>query len=57
MTGCGGLGLNLRWVAGLLAVALVFILVAWWRFERRDMRVGGEGGWHIAIRGKRQKKR
>jgi ABC-2 type transport system permease protein len=47
-------GLNLRWVAGLLAVTLVFILVAWWRFERRDIRVGGEGGWHIAIRARRQ---
>jgi len=38
-------GLNGRWVAGLLAVALLFALLAWWRFQRRDIRVVGEGGW------------
>jgi hypothetical protein len=28
-----------------LALAILFAIVAWWRFERRDIRVGGEGGW------------
>ena len=35
------------WVAGLLGAAVVFTLLAWWRFERRDIRVGGEGGWQL----------
>ena len=38
-------GLNLTWVIGLVLPALVFAVLAWWRFERRDIRVGGEGGW------------
>jgi len=38
-------GLSLSWVAGLLAVAVLFAILAWWRFRRRDIRVGGEGGW------------
>jgi ABC-2 type transport system permease protein len=37
--------LRLAWVVGLSALAVLFALVAWWRFERRDIRVGGEGGW------------
>jgi hypothetical protein len=28
-----------------LAIALLFALLAWWRFERRDVRVAGEGNW------------
>jgi ABC-2 type transport system permease protein len=38
-------GLNLGWLAGLLAASLVLSLLAWWRFSRRDIRVAGEGGW------------
>ncbi len=38
-------GLNTTWLAGLLGLALLWALLAWWRFERRDIRVGGEGGW------------
>ncbi len=48
----GGLALRQMewgWVAGLLGVAIVFALLAWWRFERRDIRVGGEGGWQLAF--------
>jgi len=37
--------LNWGWLAGLLAVSAAFALLAWWRFQRRDIRVGGEGGW------------
>jgi ABC-2 type transport system permease protein len=36
---------HLSWVVGMLALAILFAIVAWWRFERRDIRVGGEGGW------------
>ena len=38
-------GLNLQWFWGLVAFAGLFALLAWWRFLRRDIRVGGEGGW------------
>jgi len=40
-------GLNWQWVGGLLLVTMVFVLLAWWRFWRRDIRVGGEGGWRL----------
>lgn len=40
-------GLNGEWLAGLLAAALLCVLLAWWRFQRRDIRVGGEGGWRL----------
>jgi ABC-2 type transport system permease protein len=46
----GGLAisdLNWEWVGGLLGLSLLFVLLAWWRFERRDIRVGGEGGWGL----------
>lgn len=43
-------GLNLSWFLGLLAAALLFTVVAWWRFKRRDIRVGGEGGWTLPFR-------
>jgi len=35
---------------------MVLALLAWWRFERREIRVGGESGWRLpklAIRGRR----
>ncbi|MGD1995986.1 MAG: ABC transporter permease subunit [Anaerolineae bacterium] len=40
-------GLNGTWFTGLLAAAVVFAALAWWRFRRRDIRVGGEGGWRL----------
>ena len=42
-------GLNWEWLVGLLAAAAVFTVLAWWRFERRDIRVGGEGGWRLPL--------
>lgn len=46
----GGLaveGINWGWFLGLMGVALLFALLAWWRFQVRDIRVGGEGGWNL----------
>jgi len=40
-------GLNQEWFWGLVAFAVLFALLAWWRFLRRDIRVGGEGGWRL----------
>jgi ABC-2 type transport system permease protein len=40
-------GLNWGWLGGLLGVSLIFTLLAWQRFQRRDIRVGGEGGWRL----------
>jgi beta-exotoxin I transport system permease protein len=40
-------GLNLGWLAGLIGASILFSALAWWSFERRDIRVGGEGGWRI----------
>ena len=40
-------GLNGEWFFGLLTVAALITWLAWWRFERRDIRVGGEGGWRL----------
>jgi beta-exotoxin I transport system permease protein len=37
--------LNWEWLGGLLAFSLLFALIGWWRFQRRDIRVGGEGSW------------
>ena len=39
--------LNWGWLVGLLAVSAAFAMLAWWRFQRRDIRVGGEGGWRL----------
>jgi len=39
--------INWVWFFGLLGVSLLFTLVAWWRFQQRDIRVGGEGGWNL----------
>jgi ABC-2 type transport system permease protein len=49
----GGLALldmDWAWFSGLLGAAVVFALLAWWRFQRRDIRLGGEGGWQFMLR-------
>lgn len=38
-------GINTTWLAGLLAASALFLLLAAWRFRRRDIRVSGEGSW------------
>jgi ABC-2 type transport system permease protein len=40
-------GVNWEWLIGLFGFGLLFSLLAWWLFQRRDIRVGGEGGWGI----------
>lgn len=42
-------GLNWEWLAGLAVVTVALALLAWWRFRRRDIRVGGEGGWRLSL--------
>lgn len=39
--------MNWEWILGLLGFSLLFVLLAWWAFQRRDIRVGGEGGWGL----------
>jgi ABC-2 type transport system permease protein len=39
------LGLNLNWLGGLFLLAVCFTFLAWYGFERRDIRVAGEGVW------------
>ncbi|GBD09696.1 hypothetical protein HRbin22_01956 [Candidatus Thermoflexus japonica] len=34
---------------GLLIASLVFLILAGWRFERKDLRVSGEGSWALPI--------
>lgn len=43
-------GLNTGWMLGLLGAGLLFIVLAAWRFERRDLRVSGEGSWPAWMR-------
>lgn len=40
-------GLENELFLSLLGVAILFSLTAWWRFLRRDIRVGGEGSWQL----------
>jgi len=40
-------GLNWGWLGGLLAVSVLFAVVAWLLFRRRDIRVGGERSWRL----------
>lgn len=39
--------LNWGWLAGLLGVTAILALLAWGLFLRREIRVGGEGGWSL----------
>jgi ABC-2 type transport system permease protein len=38
-------GLNATWLIGWFTMAGLFAILAWWSFERRDIRVLGEAGW------------
>ena len=48
-------GIDWGSLLGLTGITLAFALLAWWRFQRREIRVGGEGGWKLpklAFRGR-----
>jgi len=40
-------GVNWLWLGSIAGAALAFVLLAWWRFQRRDIRVSGEGSWRL----------
>ncbi len=40
--------LNLGWLVGLLAAAFICAVLGAWLFQRRDIRIGGEGSWSFA---------
>ncbi|MFZ3079731.1 MAG: ABC transporter permease subunit [Bellilinea sp.] len=42
-------GLNLTWLLGLIGATILFGGLALWRFQQRDLRIGGEGGWETLI--------
>lgn len=43
-------GLNWTWIAGLVGASLLLTALAWFLFQRRDIRVGGERGWSWRLR-------
>ncbi len=47
--------LNLTWLFSLLGVSVFMALVAWLRFVRRDIRLSGEGNWHLPLLSKRKR--
>jgi len=40
-------GLNIGNFIGLLLVSILFALIGVWLFQRRDIRIAGEGGWRL----------
>ena len=46
---------NLSWLLGLLGISLIMLAGAWLSFLRRDIRLSGEGSWHLPWRGKKQR--
>jgi ABC-2 type transport system permease protein len=40
-------GLDVGSLIALTAASALFAMIAWWRFLRRDVRVGGEGSWGL----------
>lgn len=40
-------GLNLTWFGVFIAISLGLALLSWLLFQRRDVRVGGEGSWRL----------
>jgi ABC-type transport system involved in multi-copper enzyme maturation permease subunit len=40
--------MNWVWFGILIAFSIISSGIAWWLFERRDIRVGGESGWRIS---------
>jgi ABC-2 type transport system permease protein len=40
-------GLNMTWFGTFIAISLGLALLSWLLFQRRDVRVGGEGSWRL----------
>jgi ABC-2 type transport system permease protein len=40
-------GLNMTWFGSFIAIGLALTLLSWLLFQRRDVRVGGEGSWRL----------
>jgi ABC-2 type transport system permease protein len=43
-------GFNTGDFAGLLLMAIIFVMLGVWLFQRRDIRIAGEGGWQLPFR-------
>ena len=41
--------LNLTWLFSLLGISLLMVVLAWFRFLRRDIRLSGEGSWKFRL--------
>jgi ABC-2 type transport system permease protein len=46
-------GMQWSWFWGLIGLAAIFALLAWMLFERRDVRVAGEGTWRMPFLSKK----
>lgn len=40
-------GIKWGWFLPLLAAAALLVVAAWWAYQRRDLRVSGEGNWRL----------
>jgi ABC-2 type transport system permease protein len=40
-------GFNVGYFAGLLLMSFIFVVLSAWLFQRRDIRIAGEGGWQL----------
>jgi len=47
-------GFNLGDFSGLLFMAIIFVALGLWLFQRRDIRIAGEGGWRLPLKRKTQ---
>ncbi len=43
-------GYRVRYTTAAEMLSVLFAALAWWCFQRRDIRVGGEGGWRLPWR-------
>ncbi len=41
--------------AGLLLMSIVFVMLGMWLFQRRDIRIAGEGGWQLPFRSRQSR--
>jgi ABC-2 type transport system permease protein len=42
--------LNLTWMSALLGISVLMVVLAWLSFNRRDIRLSGEGSWRLGFR-------